>query len=196
MPTRTATPEKTRSDLVDGLKLLAGLVLLLWIVEIVDTVALGGMLQTNGIQPRSVDGLDGVLWAPFLHDDFAHLGANTGPFLILGGLVLLRGLRAFVLASLVIIAVAGLGTWAMAREATHIGASGVIFGYLGFLLAAGWYERSLGAVLVAAGVGFLYGGLLWGVLPNQPGISWEGHLFGLIGGVVAARTLTARRKTA
>lgn len=192
----TKTPRGTRAELLDGLKLLAGLVALLWAIEIVDTFLLGDLLQGNGIVPRTVEGLDGILWAPFLHSDFAHIGANTAPLIILGGLVILRGFRAFVVASLIIVLVAGIGTWLAARGANHIGASGVIFGYLGFLLAAGWYERSVGAILLAVAVGFLYGGMLWGVLPSQPNVSWEGHLFGLVGGVVAAKIMSGRpRKT-
>jgi membrane associated rhomboid family serine protease len=90
--------------------------------------------------------------------------------------------------------VSGLGVWLFGASGVHVGASGLIFGYLGFLLLRGYFERNFPSILLSLIVGFLYGGAIWGVLPTQPGISWEGHLFGFIGGVLAARLLARRKK--
>jgi membrane associated rhomboid family serine protease len=165
----------------------------LWLVEIVDVLFLDHELERQGIQPRSWGGLDGILLAPFLHDDFAHLISNTVPLAVLGALVLLHEIPRWFQVTAVVIVVGGLATWLLARSATHIGASGVVFGYLGFLLAAGFFERSLRAVTLGVATGLAYGGLLWGVLPTRPGISWESHLFGLLAGGLAAWWLLPRR---
>jgi len=130
-------------------------------------------------------GLDGIL-APFLHDDYAQVISNTIPLAVLSALILLRGVRRWFQVSAIVILAGGLATWLLARDANHIGASGVVFGYLGFLLAAGFFECSLRAVALGAVTGFAYGGLLWGVLPSRPGISRESHLFGLVAGGHAA----------
>ncbi len=170
------------------LKVVAGMLILMWAIEIVDTIVPVIDLQRHGIRPRSLEGLEGILFAPFLHGGWDHIIANSVPFLILGLLVMVRGVGWFALITTIIAVVGGAATWILARGANHIGASGVIFGYMGFLIAAGFFERSLKAVLIAGAVGFLYGGVLFsGVLPSDPGVSWEGHLFGAIGGGVAAR---------
>ncbi len=175
------------------LTLIGSIVAVFWVLEIVDQLILSSALDAFGIVPRDLDGLTGILAAPFLHGDFAHLASNTVPFAVLGWLILTRGRGEFFLASLLITVVGGLGVWVFARMAVHIGASGVIFGYLGYLLGLGLFERSLKAIVVAVAVGFAYGGLIWGVLPSDPRISWEAHLFGFVAGVAAARWLTQRR---
>ena len=175
-------------------KLLLGLVSILWIAETVDLVLLGGGLDGLGIRPRSTGGLWGLLLAPFLHGGFGHLAANTLPLLVFAALLLVRGLRDFVVASLLITVLGGLGVWLVGASGTvHIGASGLIFGYLGFLLVAGFLDRSFTGILVSVGVGAAYGGMLWGVLPQQPGVSWEGHLFGFLAGLFAAKVVCGRR---
>jgi membrane associated rhomboid family serine protease len=186
------TTNATQSPLWSGVKFVAGLASLLWAVEIVDSFVLGSTLQAHGLRPREVDGLGGIVTSPFLHGTFAHLASNTIPFLVLGSLVVLRGLRTFAGVSLGIVVVGGALTWIFARSANHIGASGLIFGWLAFLLLAGLFERRLASILVSVAVGLVYGGLLWGVLPGDPGVSWEGHLFGAVGGVFAARGLSRR----
>lgn len=173
--------------------LLTGLLLLMWIIQFLDiyllTPGFDMPLRQYGIVPRQVNGLRGIAFAPFLHGGFAHLISNSIPFLILGGLVLMRGMRTFMLISLGSMLIGGLGTWLVGANGVHIGASGVIFAYLGFLLLRAWFERSLIAIATALVVGFFYGGLIWGVLPSQEGVSWESHLCGFIGGVVMARVL-------
>ncbi len=174
---------------------LCGLLGLLWAIEGVDQLLLAGRLDAFGIVPRERSALPGILLAPFLHVGYAHLASNSVPLLVLGGLVMLRGRREFIAVSLWVIVLAGTGVWLLARPDTlHLGASGVIFGYLGFLLGAGIVERSLPAVLLALLATFLYGGMLWGVLPQRPGVSWEGHLCGLLAGGATARWLTPPRR--
>ncbi len=149
---------------------------------------LGGALLRFGIVPRTGDGLIGVLAAPFLHANLAHLTANTVSFLLFGWLVMLRDRRHFGVVTLMAMLGSGLLSWTLgAPGSVHIGASGVVFGYFGFLLLAGFYARSAGSILLSLAVAVLWGGTVFGVLPGTPGISWQGHLGGFIGGVLAAR---------
>jgi membrane associated rhomboid family serine protease len=163
-----------------------GCVALLWLVELVN-LALDYRLNALGIRPRTLSGLAGIVFAPFLHGGIGHVLTNTIPFVILGWLVILHGPRTFLKVSAIIILLSGIGIWLFGRSAYHIGASGLIFGYFGFLIARAWYERSLGSILVALITIILYGGILWGAFPFHPQIAWEGHLFGLLAGVLAAR---------
>jgi membrane associated rhomboid family serine protease len=173
--------------------LLAFLVATMWAIECVNYLD-GGDLDRFGIVPRTIPGLLGILCAPFLHVGFSHLIANTLPFVTLGWFVMLRRISDFWWVSAIVMLIGGLGTWLVAPAYTvHVGASGVIFGYLGFLVSRGYFERSIVSVLLSIAVGFAYGGLIWGVLPGQIGISWQGHLFGLLGGIVAARMLAPQR---
>lgn len=175
--------------------ILGGFVTLIWILEIIDTIFLQGALDIYGIRPHSIVGLRGILFAPFLHGGLAHVAANTIPFVTLGWLIMLRETKDFLLVTAVTMLVGGLGTWLVgSANSIHIGASGLVFGYLGFLLLRGYFERSLTAILFSVIVGLLYGGLIWGVLPLQIGISWQGHLFGFVGGGLAARLLARRKK--
>ena len=177
--------------LVEALKeqgALIGSVVLLWRgIEIVDSLLLADSLQTHGIRPRTAAGLEGIALAPFLHGGFLHLAANTVPFVVLGWVLLLSGYGRFFAVTAIAALVGGLGTWLVGGGGTnHIGASGVVFGYLGYLLFAGVYRRSLRTILTSIVIGLSYGGMVLGVLPGVPGISWEGHLFGFLGGWLAA----------
>lgn len=167
--------------------ILGTLVGVMWVTEILDTFVFRHGLDLLGILPRNPIGLRGILFAPFLHGSFAHLGANTVPFLVLGWLIMAQSISNFVVVSVICILVGGLGTWLFGANALHIGASGLIFGYLGFLLARYYFDRRLSSGLIALFVGFTYGSILWGILPSTPGISWEGHLFGFLSGIVAAK---------
>ena len=183
------TPAKP-SEFKANVGLILGFVAVFWVLEIVDAVLGGTTLQAHGIHPRSTDGLMGILFAPFLHGGWDHLTSNTLPFAVLGFFTVLHGRKAFIGATATIILIGGLGTWLTGESnSNHIGASSLIFGYFGFLLLAGVLERSLKGILIAVIVAVVYGSIIWGVLPNQPGISWQGHLFGLIGGGVAAYTM-------
>jgi membrane associated rhomboid family serine protease len=173
------------------------LVAVAWVTEIVDFVVPGRWLDSWGIQPRSLSGLWGILFAPLLHGGLAHLIANTVPFLTLGFLVMLRGLGTFVGVSLTIMVMGGLAVWLLAPGNTiHIGASGLIFGYIGYLLARGYFERSFGSLAIAVLVALVYGGALWGVLPSDPRISWQGHLFGFLAGIATAGFMRSRPRVA
>jgi membrane associated rhomboid family serine protease len=165
---------------------ILGLVLVIWVIELVNLL-LGHRLNALGILPRTLAGLPGIALHPFLHNGIGHVLLNTIPLVILGGLVILHGTRVFLEVSLVIILVTGVGVWLFGRSSYHVGASGLIFGYFGFLIARSWYERSLSSILIALITIVLYGGILLGVLPTRAGASWEAHLFGLLGGILAAR---------
>jgi membrane associated rhomboid family serine protease len=167
---------------------------LLWLLEIVDSLV-GHRLDVFGIQPRTLAGLRNILFAPFLHSGFFHLLANTIPFLILGWFVMLRRVKDFFYVSVIAALVSGLGVWIFgAAHTVHLGISGVIFGYMGFLLLRGYFEQSLLALLLAILAFFLYGGMLWGVFPVQPDVSWLGHLFGFMGGGLAAYQITGTNR--
>ncbi len=169
---------------------LIGFVAVIWAVELMNTV-LGHDLDTLGILPRTASGLVGIPLSPILHGGFGHVTVNTVPFLFLGGLVAIQGRRALLESSLVVVLLGGAGVWLAARGSYHIGASGLIFGYFGYLVARGWYERSILSIGSAIVTVIVYGSIVWGLLPTLTGVSWEGHLFGLLAGVVAAR-LTRR----
>ena len=147
-----------------------------------------GGLDFYGIIPREAIGLRGILFAPFIHGDFEHLIANTVPFLTLGWLVMLQRTSDFFIVTAWTMLVGGTGVWLFgAPRSVHIGASILIFGYLGFLLFRGYFQRNMPSIVLSIAVATIYGSLVWGVLPSQPGVSWEGHLFGFIGGAIAAR---------
>jgi membrane associated rhomboid family serine protease len=169
--------------------LLGGSVALMWALEIAD-IPLRGSLDLFGIRPRSTSGLLGILFAPFLHGGFRHLISNTMPFLILGFLIMMQDWAEWIVVTIVAALCSGLGTWLFGAPGTlHIGASGVVFGYFGFLVTRAYFERNLGSLAVAMLVISLFGGMIWGILPIQVGISWEGHLFGLLGGMVASKLI-------
>ena len=168
---------------------VALLVALMWAVGMVNAL-LDYRLSEYGVVPRTVDGLIGIPLMPFLHGSFDHLVVNTLPIVVLGGLVAFQGSKKFLTASVFITLVGGSALWVVGRTAVHVGASGLVFGYFGYLIARAWYTRSLVAVLIAVVVAVVYGGILLGVLPFfQEGVSWEGHLTGLIAGALAARLM-------
>jgi membrane associated rhomboid family serine protease len=194
MNTRQQTLQNYSEEATRMVKPLLVFVGILWLLEIIDALLFRGALDGLGIIPRQVDGLRGIVFAPFLHGGWSHLFANTLPLLLFGFLVMLRYRRRFLFISIVIALVSGLGTWLIAPANTlHIGASGLIFGYFAFLIVNAWYERSLASVALALLVIVLYGGILWGVLPTGNSISWQGHFFGLVGGGVAAYYVSPRR---
>lgn len=166
---------------------------LLYLSEAADTV-LGGALDNAGIEPRQLDGLDGVLWAPLLHAGWQHLVANTVPVLVLGFLALAGGISQFVAVTAVVWIVGGAGTWLTGGPGIHLGASVLVFGWMVFLLVRGFYARSAGQITLAVMLFLFWGGMFWGVLPGTPGISWQGHLFGALGGLLAARLVAAANR--
>jgi len=189
-PTSTALAE-LKSEVRATAVPLGGLVGSMWFLEIVDALIFRGGLDRYGIIPRTVSGLRGILLAPFLHGGFSHLMANTVPLLVLGFFIMLRRKRDLAYVSVASALVGGAGIWLIGASASvHIGASILVFGYLGYLLSRGLFERKFWPIVGSLAVFGLYGSALWGVLPGQAGISWEGHLFGFVGGVLAARLLS------
>jgi membrane associated rhomboid family serine protease len=176
----------------DAAKILLALVALMWAVEVVDVI-LDHQLDRYGIEAREPEGLDGIATAPFLHVGFAHLLGNTIPFVIMGLLIALEGARRLLAVFAIVALVSGVGTWLVAPEGTiHVGASGVVFGFSTYLIARGWFARRPGQIAIGLVVVVLWGGVLLAGLQPREGISWQGHLFGAIGGVVAARVLAGR----
>jgi membrane associated rhomboid family serine protease len=168
-----------------------GFVGVLWVIEIVDA-AMNNELDQYGVQPREGEGLLGILFAPVLHGGWGHLSANTVPALVLGFLVLVSGIGRGLEATGVIWLVGGIGVWLVAGSGTvHLGASVLIFGWLVYLMVRGIFTRRAGEIILGMVLFFMYGGLLLGVLPGQPGVSWQGHLFGAVGGALAAWLISA-----
>ena len=164
--------------------LLGVFVAVIWALAGVDFL-MDNRLAEYGIVPRTMDGLWGIPLAPFLHGGFGHAFSNTVPLLMLGGLVATRGWQTLLGVTLFVVLLGGAGVWLVARGGSHIGASGLVFGYFGYLVARGWYDRRIVSILIAVVVMVVYGGLIFGVLPTGGRVSWEGHLTGLIAGVLA-----------
>lgn len=169
-----------------GVRTLAVLVAIMWGVEVVNLLD-SYRLDSDGIVPRSVSHLDGILLAPFLHASLSHIVGNTIPFVILGFAVALAGARRLLEVTLLVAVVSGLGVWLTAPAHTDtVGASGVIFGYATYLITRGLFNRHLGEVALGVAVAVLFGGALLSDLVPHAGVSWQAHLFGGIGGVLAA----------
>jgi membrane associated rhomboid family serine protease len=180
--------------------LMAGLLAGLWVLEFFDQLS-GERLDNFGIHAQELDGLPEIFTAPFLHAGWDHLISNSVPFFVLGFLVLLGGMARWALSSLIAIVASGLTAWLLTPANTIIvGASGLIFGWLTYLLARGVWSRRPGQVALAVVILVFYGGLIWGVLPGSAGVSWQAHLGGAVGGVFAAwllhRRATSRRPVA
>ncbi len=188
-------PDQTDLGLPNWLRpylIVAMVVATMWIVEIIDLIP-GTNFDRWGIRPRQAVGLIGIVTAPFLHSGFPHLISNTIPFLVLGGIIAASGVPRYFQVTALVALVSGLGTWLVGPTNTdHIGASGLVFGFLTYLLGRGFFERKLTYLFVAVVVLFFYGGILWGIVPKN-GISWQGHIFGAIGGVIAARVSPSYR---
>jgi membrane associated rhomboid family serine protease len=201
----SARQPKKRSPMVVGGATIISFVALLYIIEAFDQLN-GHRFDDNGIRPLETDGLWGILFAPLLHANWAHLAANTGPALVLGFLVTLAGLSRFLWATAIVWIVGGFGTWLIGNlgsscglESDHIGASGLIFGWLTFLLVFGFFTRSGWQIVIGLVVLVLYGGVLWGAVPVLNvcgGVSWQGHLCGGLAGVLAAYLLSRPEREA
>lgn len=188
------TPPSGRTRVKAAAFVMLAWVALLWLLEFID-VASGNALDTFGITPRDVNELPDVIPASFLHFGFDHVAANTVPLLVLGFLAAVRDLRRFVAVVALIVLVGGLGVWLTAPPySTTAGASVVVFGLFGYLLVRGFVDRHPLDITVGVFVLFVYGSLLWGVLPTTGAVSWQGHLFGLIGGVLAAFVFRDRER--
>ena len=178
--------------LIVRLGVLLAFVGMLWALQIVNWVTGYGLNRAFGLIPREVEGLDGIAGMPLLHGSFAHLMSNTPPLLVMGALLAATATRALIAVNAVIVVAGGALVWLFGGTAIHIGASGLVFGWLGFLIVRGLVDRSLLTLGVAVLVGTTYGAMLWGVLPGRPGVSWEAHLFGAGAGALAAFAIRTR----
>jgi membrane associated rhomboid family serine protease len=203
-PRAPATKPKKRPQWMVGGATILTFVSLLYLVELIDQLA-GHSLDSNGIRPLETDGLWGIIFAPVLHANWQHLAANTVPLLVLGFLMTLAGLSRFVWATAIVWILGGLGTWLIGNVGSscgptdHIGASGLIFGWLAFLLVFGIFVRKFWDIVIGLVVLVVYGGVLLGAMPvlhQCGGVSWQGHLCGAIAGVVAAYMLSAPERKA
>ena len=191
----STTPAK-RSPREEGFAVIGLLFLLMWGLEIVDTIN-HHKLDQYGIEPRETDGLVGIVAAPFLHAGFGHLIGNTVPFVVMGVLIALGGAARVLVVTGIVGLVSGLGVWLIGPDNTnHIGASGIVFGYATYLITRGFYNRSALEIVIGIAIAAIFGTALLGGLAPQEGISWQGHLFGAIGGVIAARLLMRDRDRA
>lgn len=186
-PSGAGQPAGTRrARAVTAATFMLSWVALLWLLEAIDGPN-GPIVQEYGVEPRQLDEVPDIFPAAFLHFGWDHVMANTLPLLVFGFLAAVRGMGRFIGVVLIIITVSGLGVWLTAPDGSNTaGASGVVFGLFGYLLVRGFVERDALDITVGITVLLLYGSILWGVLPTTAGISWQGHLFGLIGGVLAA----------
>lgn len=192
VPPPASTLAPARPTLGSSVVFVGGWLVLLWVLEALDAVLLGA-LDGFGVSPRVIAELPQVLTAPFLHFGFEHLMANSLPFLVLGVLARMAGRRPFWVATLASILVSGLFAWLLSAPNTvTAGASGLVFGWLAFLLVRGLFNRNWKQILISAAVFGFFGGMLWGVFPTLPGVSWQGHLGGAVGGVLAAWWLQRR----
>jgi membrane associated rhomboid family serine protease len=188
---RDAATEDRRASRTAGFRLVAAMLAVMWVVEVIDSVD-SHRLDGNGIVPRNTSKLPDILFAPFLHASFGHLLANSVPFVVLGLAIAFEGAARVLAVTAIVIVVSGLGTWLTAPSSSvTVGASGLVFGYATYLLGRGIFGRRLGQLAIGIAVGLLFGGaLLWGLVPHS-GISWQDHLFGAIGGLLAARSLAS-----
>ena len=173
--------------------MIGALVALMWLLEIVNKID-GQGLNGDGIYARSLSGLPGILSAPFLHAGFGHLIGNTVPFVVLGLVIAAAGARRVIEVTVVVVLAAGLGTWLISpSHVSTIGASGVVFGYAGFLIARGFFTRSFPALVIGVVVAIVFGISLASDLIPKTGVSWQDHLFGALGGILAARLVSGGR---
>lgn len=172
---------------------MAVLAAALWVIQIVNA-AMDYRLDTHGLRPRDISGLQGIAFSPFLHSSYGHLLANTGPFILIGWAILLSGVRPFLWVSGIIIVVGGLATWVVAPAGLIVGASGLVMGWLGYLLGRAYFSRRIIWIIVAVAAVFFFTGLLGGLLPSvHSDVSWQGHLAGFAAGILAAWMLHPRR---
>ncbi|KAA3615678.1 MAG: rhomboid family intramembrane serine protease [Calditrichaeota bacterium] len=175
-----------KESFFQAVKIVLFAALAIWLIEIVNLI-LGHQFYVWGILPRDFDSLPGIILHPFIHGSLQHTILNTIPFIVLGSFVALEGKAAFIKITVQIVLIGGLLLWLFGRSSYHVGASLLIFGYFGFLLSLAFYKKTISSIVIAGVTIFMYGGLIYGIVPMDNQVSWEGHLFGLIAGVFGAR---------
>jgi membrane associated rhomboid family serine protease len=196
------TPSKPKATAkfgqeIEGLTLLAVIVGVMWLLEVINTLDSNALDNDGGIYPRSFDHVWSIFTSPFLHVSFAHLIDNTIPFVFMGVIIALRGAARLALVTAIVIVVGGLGTWLIApAHSVTVGASGVVFGYAAYLLTRGLFDRNWIELLIGVVVAVIWGGALLSSLVPHYGVSWQGHVCGAIGGVIAAGLLADSRTRA
>lgn len=165
---------------------LAVFVAALWAIQMINWATGYGLNSTFGLIPRHIAGLDGILGMPLLHGSFTHLVSNTPPLLVMGALLAATQARALWAVNGIIVLLGGAAVWVFGAAGVHVGASGLVFGWFGFLVVRGIVDRSLATLATSAIVALVYASLIWGVLPGQEGVSWEAHLAGAVAGAIAA----------
>ena len=173
---------------------VAGMLAAMWVFELLDSfVLLGSLDRTFGLRAWNLDSPWTVITAPFMHGNLAHLIGNSLPFLVLGTLVAFSGMGRFLITTLIVTLVSGLGVWLFSSpNSLTVGASGLVFGYFGYTVLRGIIERKTIDIVIMICVILFYGTMIWGVLPQYPGVSWQAHLFGFIGGLMSAYVLPRR----
>ena len=183
-PEYTASP-RARGNFILALKIVLALASVMWAVFVVDQLTGLGLIHF-GLIPRNLVGLLGLVSAPLLHYNLAHIGSNTLPLVIGGTMMLFLYPNASVRALPVIWIGSGMLAWIFARDSIHIGASGLIYGLLAFVFVSGVIRRDLRSIGAALVIWFMYGSMIWGILPAGRGMSWELHASGLALGVAMA----------
>jgi membrane associated rhomboid family serine protease len=184
----------TRTSWLSRFVPIIALTAICWLVLGLDNFIWHGRLAQHGIIPRHIGSITGIVWAPFLHASARHLAANTLPLLILGGIICGRSRSEFAVVTVAGILLGGGLTWLIARNASHIGASGLIFCYFGYLASMAWFRRTFGTLCLSVVCILGYGGIVRGILPTAAAVSWESHLSGLIAGVVLAGFMAKLKK--
>ena len=163
--------------------ILVILLVVLWGIEYIDQNWLPNyFLDIWGVIPRNLIGLRGIIFAPFLHGSYSHLAGNTFGIIVFGGLVMGRSLREFWTVTIMSALISGLGIWLVGRPPVHVGYSGIIYGYFSYLIALAWFDRNFLSIFRSLLLLYLFWGIIWGIFPTDTRISWEGHLFGFLGG--------------
>jgi membrane associated rhomboid family serine protease len=193
--TSKSAGEERSANLLQRLAPILAVVGLCWLMFVINNLLWHGRLSDHGIIPRHLGSLPAIVWAPFLHTSFGHLAANTIPLLVLGGILCMRSRGEFVTVTILGILFGGALTWLVARGASHVGASGLVFCFFGYLGSLAYFRRTIGTLLVSLACVLFYGGMLRGIVPTSTPISWEGHLAGFLVGIAMAWAASRFDKT-
>lgn len=185
-------PVSPKSRFRTGLKFAAGYLIVIWVAHVVNVFLFGSVLTYYGIHPLDISSVWHIFTSPLLHADLGHLISNSVPGAVFCFLIGISGARVWWEVFAFVVVIGGLGVWLFGGVGTnHIGASGLVYGWLGYLLVRGVFNRSFIQILLGLALGIFYSGLVWGLLPVTPGVSWQAHLFGAVGGIVAGMIITS-----